>query len=68
MIKRNLYLVTYKRSNTEMIHIIGSNMTDALSNFGKYIDSRQDWHPGIGIEVLEVKFIGDVAVQLAPGL
>ena len=68
MFKRNLYLVTYKRTNTDMIHVIGSDLTDGLNNFWKYVDSRQDFHPGVGTEVLEVKRVGSVAVQLEPGI
>ena len=68
MFERNLYLVTYKRSNTDSINVIGSNINDAMVNFWKYIDGRNDFHAGVGTDVLEVKLVGRVAVQLAPGI
>ena len=67
MFERNLYLVTYKRSNTDSINVIGSNINDAMLNFWKYVDGRNDFHSGVGTDVLEVKLVGRVAVQLAPG-
>ena len=68
MFERNLYLVTYRRSNTDSINVIGSNINDAMVNFWKYVDGRNDFHPGVGTDVLEVKLVGRVAVQLAPGI
>jgi len=49
-----------------MIHVTGSDMSNGLDNFWKYIDS-QNLHPGVGTEILEVKFVGNVAVKLLPG-
>jgi hypothetical protein len=68
MFERNLYLVTYRRSNTDSINVIGSNINDAMINFWKYVDGRNDFHSGVGTDVLEVKLVGRVAVQLAPGI
>jgi hypothetical protein len=68
MFERNLYLVTYRRSNTDSINVIGSNINDAMVNFWKYVDGRNDFHSGVGTDVLEVKLVGRVAVQLAPGI
>ena len=68
MFERNLYLVTYKRSNTHSINVIGGTINDAMVNFWKYVDSRNDFHSGVGTDVLEVKLVGRVAVQLAPGI
>jgi hypothetical protein len=68
MFERNLYLVTYRRSNTDSINIIGSNINDAVLNFWKYIDGRKDFSAGVGTDVLEVRLVGRVAVQLAPGI
>jgi hypothetical protein len=68
MFERNLYLVTYRRSNTDSINVIGGTINDAMVNFWKYIDGRNDFHSGVGTDVLEVKLVGRVAVQLAPGI
>ena len=68
MFERNLYLVTYRRSNTDSINVIGGTINDAMVNFWKYIDGRNDFHSGVGTDVLEVKLVGRVAIQLAPGI
>ena len=56
--KRNLYLITVKTSNTEYLHVKGSTIADAISRVSDYL--LQTKTPGVGFTILEAKFVGTI--------
>jgi hypothetical protein len=57
--KKNLFLITVKQYNgTELIHVHGSNIADAISRAYDYLDQSKT--PGVAYEILEVKFVGKI--------
>lgn len=67
MFKRNLYLVTYKNASGSCTHVYGGTMSEATENFWKYAD-RHLVIPGVHLDIIEIKLVGTVLVQLAPGI
>jgi len=67
MFKRKLFLFTYETSRENSVHVYGSTMDDATKNFWKFANEYVKT-PGVSMDIIEVKLIGDVIVQLEPAL
>jgi hypothetical protein len=59
--KKNLFLITVKQSSgTEYLHIDGTNIAIAINKAYDYLDQSKT--PGVGYEILEVKYVGKIAI------
>ena len=63
MIKRNLYLITYKNADESCIYVYGSNIEQAQENFWKWANAHVRV-PGVSLYITDIKSIGNVLVEL----
>ena len=59
--KENLFLITVKQSSgTEYLYIDGTNIAIAINKAYDYLDQSKT--PWVGYEILEVKYVGKIAI------